>query len=252
MKKNNSHLAKSSILALFIVLSVSASLLCQEIGLIVIDAEELSRQLTLTEEQQLRVQEIMKIIDVQAEKDRQLNKKNALALIQASKRRNAMMDNMIEEILTPAQKEKYGFIKLERDSDEEYFELKEGLCLSDEQALQVKYILEKSRNEAETDRQQDQRDRRDKGMRSGIRGGMPGSMGGRRGGMMGRNRPNPDDMIKQIIKKREGEKEKEIENILTKEQKKLYKQIKKERHKKLEKEMRERFEKMSPPINRRN
>jgi hypothetical protein len=251
MKKNSSHLAKSSILAIFIVMSASALLLCQEIGLIVIDAEGISRQLNLTEEQELRVQEIMNIVDSQAEKDRELNKENALALIQAAKRRNAMMDNMIEELLTPAQKEKYEFIKLERDSDEEYLDLKEGLCLSDEQALQVKYILEKSRNEAEKDKQQDQKDRRDKGVRSGISGGMRGGMGARKGGMTGRNRPNPDDMIKQIIKKREGKKEKEIEKILTKEQKKLYKQIKKERHKKLEKEMRERFEKMRGRTNRR-
>jgi hypothetical protein len=250
MKENNSHMAKLLILLLVMLISASALLLSQEIGLIVLDAEELSRQLALTEEQEVRVQEIMKTIDAQAVKDREFNRENGSALIQAAHRRIAMMDSLIEELLTPAQIEKYKIIKMERDSDEEFFELKEGLLLTDEQALQVKYILEKSKNEAKTEQEQHQPDRRGRGMRGGISGGM-GRMGGSRAGMTGRGRPNHDQMIKEIIEKREGKKEKEIEKILTKEQKKLYKQIKEERHKKLEKEMRERFEKMREHANPR-
>jgi hypothetical protein len=243
MKEDNFPMAKLLILLPFLLISAFALLLSQEIGLIVIDADELSRQLALTEEQKVHVQEIMKTIDAQAEKDRELNKENALALIQAAQRRKAMMDNLIEKLLTPKQIEKYETIKMERDSDEEFFELKEGLLLTDEQALQVKNILEKSKNEAKTFQEQHPQDRRGRGTRGGISGGM-GRMGGSRSGMRGRGRPNHDQMIKEIIEKREGKKEKEIEKILTKEQEKLYKQIKEERHKKLEKEMRERFEKM--------
>jgi len=96
------------------------------------------------------------------------------------------------------------------DVDEEIFVLKERLSLSENQASQIKHILEDSRNQVK---------------------------------MIREKRVNFRKRL-QIMKEMEEKKEKAIEKILTKDQKKLYEQIKKRRHKKIE-EMRKRREIMN-------
>lgn len=92
--------------------------------------------------------------------------------------------------------------------DEELSRLKEKLDLSEDQASQIKHILEESRVQAKMMRE------------AGAN-------------FMER---------RQVIKEFEGKKDKAIEKILTEEQKKLYEQMKKDRRKKMEEEMRKRRE----------
>lgn len=131
------------------------------------------------------------------------------------------MRKELDPILTPAQKKRFkrGLRLLGRplflpqrlkkiDIDEELSVLKEALGLSEDQASQIKHILEELRDQGKVMREE-------------------------RGSFKRRW---------QIMKEIEEKKEKAIEKILTDEQKKLYEQIKKERHKKTEEEMRKRHE----------
>lgn len=127
----------------------------------------------------------------------------------------------LDPILTPEQKKRFerGLplrgrqllrprFQTERNIDEKLQALKEALGLSEDQASQVKQILEESRGQAV--KMREERDR--------FRGGW------------------------QTMRELEEKKEKAIEKILTEKQKKLYEQMKKERRKKMEKEWRERRE----------
>ena len=90
--------------------------------------------------------------------------------------------------------------------DRELSRLKERLGLSEDQASQIKQILEESRNQAKMMREE---------------------------GVSWRER-------REVMNEVQEKKDKAIEKILTEDQKKLYKQMKKERPKKIEEEMRNR------------
>lgn len=92
--------------------------------------------------------------------------------------------------------------------DRELSRLKERLDLSEDQASQIKQILEESRNEAKMTREE---------------------------GVSWRER-------REALKELEEKKDEAIEKILTEDQKSLYEQMKKERPKKIEEEMRRRRE----------
>lgn len=125
----------------------------------------------------------------------------------------------LDPILTPEQKKRlekgfpgrppFPMRPPERiDVDEELSVLKERLSLSEDQASEIKQILEESRDKFKM--------MREKGVRWRERW--------------------------QIMKELEEKKEKAIKNILTRDQKNSFEQIKKERHKKIEEEMSKRRE----------
>ncbi len=127
----------------------------------------------------------------------------------------------LDPLLTPEQKERLerGFPRPPRffpppfmmiDANQELAMLKERLGLSEEQASQVKIILEDLRGQAEKMRE-------------------------------GRRRPRGRF---QIMKELEEKKEQSIEKILTEDQKKIYDEIKKERKRRTEEGMRQRHEMM--------
>jgi hypothetical protein len=68
-------------------------------------------------------------------------KDNAKKLIQAASDRKFFLDREVEKLLTDKQKQEYTAIKRKRDSDIEFFRLKEGLLLNKEQMFAVKNIL---------------------------------------------------------------------------------------------------------------
>ena len=79
-------------------------------------------------------------------------------------------------ILNPQQKQKFYVFKQKRDADIEFFELKEGLILDQEQTVKIEKILKDFREKAK-------KDMKKRGGRIGM--GMPGRSGGMRGGSMG-------------------------------------------------------------------
>jgi uncharacterized membrane protein YgcG len=189
--------------------------------------KDLVTRINLTVEQSGRVEKIKVKVKTQAEKDRERCQDNGIGLIASAERRRAMMDSLIENVLDQNQKEIFNGIKQDRGDEEELFLLVEGLLLDEKQIIQITYILEFYNQKIEEMFKRSEKmmensmGGRNKG---GRRSGGPPMGGGMRGGGFSRGRRGgrPGDGIEDLKKK----KSKQIKKILTKKQKKMYKQIK--------------------------
>jgi hypothetical protein len=213
---------------------------------------ELQAQLQLNDEQASEVERIFKMAQSQAELDRENFKGNALALIEAAKRRRDMSDSLCEALLNPGQKELFLAYKEKRKQEDGFFILKEGLILTEEQSWQVKNILDEYRRQFEADRQKlaaeitDGYDQMDSGlgmpgempygmpygtpyvMPGGVPGGMPGGLSGERRGSQGLMRGgNMKYRLLDALQELENKTAKKIKPLLTKEQDKMYEDIRK-------------------------
>lgn len=236
-KINDLHMAFLIILMSIMPLPV-IPVSTQEIDVISQQVIELSEQLELSNQQTLEVEKIVKMAQNQAEMDRESYKDNALALIEAAKRRRQMTDTHIEALLEPGQKENFDLLKSKRKLSEELFILKEGLLLTEDQTVRVKEILDDYRKRFEANKEafREKMKGRGGGMHGGA-GGKRGGMGKGSGGMPGGGR---GDAMLQAMQERENEKAKEIKRILTKDQQEMYKPIRKMQKKELQNRMKER------------
>ena len=180
----------------------------------------LSELLDLDVRQETRLQEINGMAQAQARLDRENFKTNAAGLIESARRRRAMVDSHIEEMLTDGQKETFEQIQQRRMRQREMFALTEGLLLTPDQQGQVREILDNYRPDKKGMRP-DGINGRDRGM--GMGRGRGGMMGGGRGGMRPGGRGG--DRFRQKMEEMDAKKAKEIKKILSPEQKELYKQI---------------------------
>ena len=193
----------------------------------------LMEKLAMTYPQAYKTAEIMELENKQALLDRETYKRSALALISAARARRELADIRIQDYLNPQQQQKFSAFKQERDTDNEFFELEEGLILDQEQATKVRQILEDF-HQSTMETMGTPGDREKQGMqmfrgRSGMHGrsgGMGFGMGGSRGGH-GRERggPGPDNPMLQKMKEQEEQKIKAIMEILLPEQSQRYEQI---------------------------
>ena len=181
----------------------------------------LSEMLKLDDQQMLRFEEILKMEHSQAKLDRENFKTNAVALIEAARRRRSMVDSHIEEMLQSEQKERFESFKQQRIHQREMFMLTEGCLLTPEQREQAREILEKYRP-GEKGMRPDGSNGRENGMDRPGGGRMGGQMGGR-GGMGSGGRGG--DRFRRTMEEMDSKKAKEIKEILDPEQKELYKQV---------------------------
>lgn len=210
--------------------------------------------LAMTYPQAYKTAAVMEMEKKQAQLDRENYKKSALALISAATARKEMADTHIQGFLNSRQQQKFYAFKQERDADIEFFELKEGLILNQEQTVKVEQILEDFRKEAK----EEMKKRggrigmgmpgRGGGMRGGGMGGggmMPG-MGGGRGGMRGGGMGGPGmgrgGGMMEKLKEREEKKANAIIKILTPEQIERYNQILEKRKQEIETRMKQMME----------
>jgi hypothetical protein len=176
----------------------------------------LSELLDLDYRQVSRLREITEMEQSQARLDRENFKTNAAALVESARRRRAMVDSHIEEMLTDEQKETFERIKQQRMRQREMFTLTEGLLLTPDQQGQVREILEKNRP--------DRKGKRPGGFDGpGMGMGRGGMMGGGRGGMRPGGRGG--DRFRQKMDEMDSKKAKEIKKLLSPEQRELYKQV---------------------------
>jgi hypothetical protein len=253
MKIKQNHFS----MILFIFLLFTGSIFSQGSGLILLDFKEdlLKERLQLTPQQVESVKDIIKMLQAQENLDRQNFKANAIALVAAAVRRAQMGEMKLSFDLSDSQKKILMDLKKEQSKFREFFSLKEGLLLSEEQVSKIKTIIQifASKRPVRGDDYENMADLMDPmgygyGYNSGY--GMPGNLPNMVPGTtqnqipgsmqrnMARNRhPHAMRMSEGLIdklKNHEAQKEKAIDVILTLEQKKLFKQLKEERHKELE------------------
>jgi hypothetical protein len=222
-------------------------------------ARELQARLQLTAEQVTGVEKIFKMAQSQALTDRENFKGNALALIRAAMRRRDMTDGFVEKLLTPEQMPIFADYKEKRKMAEEFFQLNEGLQLTQEQSVQVKQILDEFRELIIADRENNAALADENGgdllndpystMPGGVGnrpGNVPGSMpnmmrSGTHGNIPGELRgANEESRMLEAMKDMDAKKEKKIEKVLTEEQQKLYKDIIKMQQQEIKKRLEER------------
>jgi hypothetical protein len=144
--------------------------------------------------------------------------------------------NDIDALLEPGQKEAFNELVRMTRFDRDLFECTEGLLLDDDQAFSVEGILIDYYNQVKVFMPGGM----DRGRGEPGEGPPEGKPGMERGGdMMPMGMPGSGRM-RHVIKRYESKKNWAIKKILTKEQKKLFKQLTKHR----KKEMKERREKM--------
>lgn len=216
---------------------------------------ELRAQLQLTEEQEAEVERIFKMAQSQAELDRQNFKGHSTALIEAAKRRRNMTDSLVEALLNPEQKVRFKGYKEKRNRDEEFFILKEGLSLTEEQSFQVKNILDEYRGLFDPEQEQMRAQLEERGdqmmgnpgqMPGEIPGALPGTMRGgydvERRGRYGFGRgENMESRLLDALKEVDEKIAKKINPLLTKEQQKLYEGIRKMQREELKRRLAERL-----------
>ncbi len=135
------------------------------------------QELVLDEQQNTRVQEILHMVEKQAEKDHSLYRGNPLALIEAAKRRVNMRDKLIFEILNQKQQQEFtNYLKLQ-EYNSEFFRLKEGLVLNRDQQAKIAVILDDYNSQMKDLRK---KMRKNRGSRPGMKGGAGGMGMGQR------------------------------------------------------------------------
>ncbi|MCP4219015.1 MAG: hypothetical protein GY765_30555, partial [bacterium] len=105
----------------------------------------LKAQLSLTNEQTARVEKLMKMVKSQTENDRQVFKGNSLALLEAAKRREQMVETHIGNLLTSEQTPVFKGLLKSKKARQEMFILRESLALNAKQIAAVQVILDKYR-----------------------------------------------------------------------------------------------------------
>jgi hypothetical protein len=209
----------------------------QPLCLYEVQPDQLKARLVLNAEQMDKMTDIITMLQAQKNQDWLNFKGNYQGLIMAAMQRSQMALDLISKNLNDTQKAEFTGLIVEQKRNREFLLLKEGLCLNEEQAAKVKAIMEvyrpkhylnkKERNENNPESGEDQmeqgsEDRKVGGMHGGMHGSGMQSGGGRRHGgmgMAGRGDDNSESFKKM---------NKEIESILTAEQKQLFEQFKKE------------------------
>jgi len=158
----------------------------------------LQQELTLTEAQTEQIRLILQNEESELNKVRELNKDDRRAVNQARKSQKKQTDQQIMNVLAGDQKKTFSAMKERRADDPRLRELKEKLQLSEEQVEQIAPIMSNTREEMETLRSESGGDRRE--MRDKMRG----------------------------IRDRQN---KQIEEFLTEDQKKIFAEMKNERKK---------------------
>ena len=213
---------------------------------------ELRAQLQLTEEQEAEIERIFKMAQSQAELDRQNFKGNTVALIEAAKRRRAMTDSLVDALLKPEQKALFKNYQEKRKQDEEFFILKEGLSLTEEQSFQVKNILAEYRRLFDPEQEQRRAQLEESGDQlmgypgsPGTRPGeIPGTLPGRtdidrRGSYGPGHGKDMETRLLDALKDVDEKIAKKINPLLTKEQQKMYVTIRKMQQEELQKRLAE-------------
>jgi len=257
-----------SLLTVLILFFISAPIFSQLSGALLFEIQEdqLQKSLQLTPEQSESLKEIIRILGTQEKLDRQNFSGNALALVAAAVRRAQMAEFKLVSDLTDSQKKILMQIKEKQQKNREFFSLKEGLLLTQEQCGKVKALLQAFANKPLERRiSYDPLDTMGYGYGYGnsfgygpgygygsgyglpgsTQGYLPGNRLGNRtgsltGGMNNARRTNPAMMNEDLIESlriHEAEKEEAIEKLLTPEQKKLFSQLKEARKKELQKMM---------------
>jgi Spy/CpxP family protein refolding chaperone len=165
---------------------------------------KLQKELNLSEEQTNRVRQVLDYNYQQAQKEHEENKGNPEALINAAKARQEITDRQMQNVLTPEQYQEYQEISKNSVTDAAALKLKERLALTDEQTGQVAQIYAATRDEMQKMRENNSGDRR-----------------------------RMREQMRALIEKQD----KQIEALLTGEQKEIYEDVKKERQEEMQKRM---------------
>lgn len=203
------------------------------------ELKELTTRLGLTERQIPEIHRLLKMIDGQARADRERCADDPRALIPAAEQRQQMEDRYLESILEPEQIDRYLEVKEQKKRDWEFMYLREGLRLSVDQCITVRAIMDEYGRKRKT-MGEDMRSRGDgeRGRGNGNRGGGRmggggtgfgmGGEGGMGGGMRGgRGDMGPEGGMGGAGERIENEKGKQIKEILTPDQKKMFKDVQK-------------------------
>lgn len=193
---------------------------------------KLKKRLNLTDEQSTKLEKILKRAGEQAVKDREAFKTDAVTLVEVAWERRETANMRIEALLTTDQREEFQKIARMTPFDRELFDLTEGLLLNDDQAFTVEGILIKYYNTLNEMIPEEMKERIAEGDReSDVKKGRPTGMGM---GMLMYGR------FKRIMEEFNEKKVRAIKKVLTKEQKKLYKQLRKHRQERMEEWMKRR------------
>ncbi len=191
----------SILLTLFLMLAAAPA---QEKNWLEQRVQKLQKELNLTAEQTGQVRQILEYNQQQAQKEREENQGNPEALLNVAKARREVVDQQIKNLLSAEQYAKYQEISKNAPGDEMALRLSERLDLTEEQTAQVEKILLSAREEMQKLRENASGDR-------------------------SRNR----DQLRSLMEKQD----KQIEALLTDEQKKIYGEIKKERREEMRRRM---------------
>jgi hypothetical protein len=217
------------------------------------ELKELTTQLSLTDPQVLEAQRLLKMIDGQARVDRERCADDPRALIPAAEQRQQMEDRYLESVLEPEQIGRYREVQEQRKRDWEFLYFREGLRLSVNQCVTVRAILDEYGRKRRTARE-GMRGHGDgpRGHGNGDRGGGRmgggsglgmGGEGGMGGGMRGgRGDMGPGEGMRGDDEQIANAEEKQIREILTPTQKKMFKDVQK-----MIQQKRESFRKMFEP-----
>jgi hypothetical protein len=187
---------------------------------------KLKKRLNLTDEQSTKAAKILKRVGEQAVKDRETFKTDAVTLIEVAWERRETANMGIAALLTPDQREEFKKVARMTPFDRELFDLTEGLLLNDDQAFTVEGILIKYYNTLNEMIPEEMRERVAEGDRErDVKRGRPTGMGM---GMFMYGR------FKRVMEEFNDKKVRAIKKVLTKEQKKLYKQLRKHRKERMQ------------------
>lgn len=195
------YAALSILFTLFLMLAAAPA---QEKDRLEQRAQKLQKELNLTDEQTGQVRQILEYNHQQAQKEREENRGNPEALQNVAKARRETVDQQMKNLLTAEQYTKYQEISKNAPVEEMTIRLQERLNLTDEQTGQVEKILLSAREERQKQRENASGDRRQ---------------------ML--------DQMRSMLENRD----KQIEALLTEEQKKIYQEIKKERREEMRQRM---------------
>ncbi len=204
MKRLSNFRKYGAVGILFTLLLMLAAAPAQEKNWLEQRVQKLQKELNLTAEQTGQVRQILEYNQQQAQKEREENQGNPEALLNVAKARREVVDQQIKNLLSAEQYAKYQEISKNAPGEEMVLRLSERLNLTEEQTVQVEKILLSAREEMQKLRENASGDR-------------------------SRNR----DQLRSLMEKQD----KQIEALLTDEQKKIYGEIKKERREEMRRRM---------------
>ncbi len=110
---------------------------------------ELQIRLGLSDVQILEIERIFSAAESQKKIDVDLYRSSSAALIRAAERRREIVDSRITDLLTDVQKNNYDTYLTERKLNDEIFQLKNGLLLTDKQIIKIELIISEYRDRLE-------------------------------------------------------------------------------------------------------